>query len=267
MQISDKVVVVTGAAGGIGAALAQEAVARGAKFVAVADLNIEGASAVAAELGESAKAYKLDVTSQSDVDSMVADIEAAAGPVDLYISNAGVLFMDLPDWTAISQTDQQWETAWGVNVYAHIRAARAVLPKMLERKSGGFVITASAAGLLSLIGDTAYSATKHAAVGLAESMAITHGEDGIYVGVLCPQAVKTDMIAGAEDSTAALDGIKTPADVAAITLDHVEADKFMIRPHEQVNEYVMHKAQDHDQWVAGMRKLRKMVETKTGRPA
>lgn len=266
MDVKDKVIVVTGGASGIGAALGRKFAEEGAKYVALADMDFDGATAVAGDIGAGAGAYRLDVTDEAAVAAMVADIEAKAGPVDLYCSNAGIMFTDGPDWTVISRTNAEWQKIWEVNVHAHVLACRAVLPSMIERGSGGFLITASAAGLLNQIGDSSYSTTKHAAVGFAESLAINHGDDGIYVGCLCPQAVTSKMTAGAETSSAAADGIMPAEELAARTLASMREGRFMIRPHEQVEAYFLNKAKDYDRWVGGMRKFRRHQLETTGRP-
>ena len=266
VEVEGKVVAITGASSGIGKGLALEAARRGAKAIILCDLDAEGGETVAQEIGDCAQFFKVDVTSQDDIDGMVATVLESVGPIDLYFSNAGIIFSDAPDWTFISQTDAQWDLIWKVNVHAHVVAARALLPSMIERGGCGFVITASAAGLLSQIGDTSYSTTKHAAVGMAESMAITHGDDGLYVGVLCPQAVESKMTANAGESSAALDGILTAEHVAGFTLDAVAAGHFMIRPHPNVHSYQQMKAADYDRWVGGMRKLRRGQMERTGTP-
>ena len=266
MDVKDKVVVVTGGASGIGTALAKAFAAAGAKAVAVADMDGPGATQVATEIGDSAKAYSLDVTDEGAVKAMVEDVAAIFGPVDLYVSNAGIIFSDAPDWTVINCSNAKWQKIWEVNVMAHVLACRAVLPGMIERGQGGFIITASAAGLLSQIGDSSYSTTKHAAVGFAERLAINHGDDGIYVGCLCPQAVVSKMTAGAEASSAAADGIMSAEELAERTLKAMAEGRFMIRPHEQVEGYFLNKAQDYDRWVGGMRKFRRHQLETTGSP-
>jgi NAD(P)-dependent dehydrogenase (short-subunit alcohol dehydrogenase family) len=266
MDVKDKVIVVTGGASGIGEALAKLFGAEGAKAVAVADMDSEGVMRVASEIGPRASAHTLDVTDEAAVRATVAAVEAEHGPIDLYVSNAGIIFSDAPDWTVISQPNEKWQKIWEVNVLAHVLACRAVLPGMIERGTGGFLITASAAGLLSQIGDSSYSTTKHAAVGFAESLAITHGDDGIYVGCLCPQAVTSKMTAGAEQSSAAADGIMPAGELAERTLKAMREGRIMIRPHEQVEGYFLNKAKDYDRWVGGMRKFRRMQLEKTGSP-
>lgn len=266
MDVKDKVIIITGGASGIGKALGELFAREGAKGVALADMNAAGVKEVAAAIGNNAKGYALDVTNEDAVQAVVDDVEATFGPVDLYVSNAGIIFSDAPDWTAISQTNEQWQKIWDVNVFAHVLACRAVLPGMLEREGCGFIVTASAAGLLSQIGDISYSTTKHAAVGFAESLAITHGDDGLYVAALCPQAVVSNMTKGAEESSAAGDGIMPAEEFANRVLEQMRAGKFMIRPHEQVEGYFLNKAKDYDRWVGGMRKFRRHQLATTGKP-
>ena len=210
MQLKDKSVVVTGGGRGIGKALCVAFAAEGAR-VTVADLNIDDATATATQIN--GLAVRCDVTSESDVIELVAVTEQHFGPVDLFCSNAGI-FRGEPDHSASASNDD-WKACWDVHVMAHVFAARAVLPSMIERGSGYFVQMASAAGLLSQIGDAAYSTTKHAAVGFAESLSITHGDDGIKVSVICPQYVATPMLGYNEsDSVAELPGVITPDQVA-----------------------------------------------------
>jgi len=257
LDVKDKVIVVTGGASGIGTALAKKFISAGAKAVAIADMDAEGAKQVSAEIGDKATAFTLDVTDEAAVQKMVDDFEAANGPIDLYCSNAGIIYTDAPDWTVISQTNEQWQKVWEVNVFSHILACRAVLPRMIERGKGGFLITASAAGLLSQIGTSSYATTKHAAVGFAESLAITHGDDGIYVGCVCPQAVRSKMTLGAEKSSAAVDGILEADEFAERVLTQMGEGRFMIRPHDTVEGYFQNKANNYDRWIGGMKKMRR----------
>jgi len=260
----DKVVVVTGAGGGIGAALARACADAGARAVVVADLDRSAAEAVAGAIG--ADAQHLDVADAPAVSRVVAEVHERYGQIDLFCSNAGVMITDDPDWTAFGRSDEQWQRGIEVNVMSHVYACRAVLPHMIERGEGAMLITASAAGLLTQVGSTIYSTTKHAAVGLAESIAITHGDDGVYCAVLCPQAIDTDMVKGFEDGTAALDGIMPAGELALKTLAALEAGEFMIRPHDKVADYFSFKAENYDRWVGGMRKLRRNQAKTTGSP-
>lgn len=255
MEIKDKVVVVTGGAEGIGAGLARAFAKAGAAVVVVADRNGEGAAAVAREIrGE---AVTLDVSDGAAVAAMVADIEARHGRIDLFCSNAGVGDGDPDKQSAASSPDAVWQRAWGVNVMAHVYAARAVTPGMARRGGGYILNTVSAAGLLSQIGGAVYSTTKHAAIGFAESLAITHGDHGIKVSVLCPQGVDTAMLrAGGDNQPQNLDGVLTPDQVAESVIEGLAAERFLILPHPEVLTYMQRKATDYDRWLGGMRRLR-----------
>jgi NAD(P)-dependent dehydrogenase (short-subunit alcohol dehydrogenase family) len=272
MRIQDKVVLVTGGASGIGRALAERFHAEGAAGVAVADLDGGRAAHVADAID--GLAIEADVSREEDVRGAVRRTEERFGPIDLLCSNAGILFTDAPGWTAASQTDAQWEKIWKVNVMAHVWGARAVLPGMIRRGGGYLLHTASAAGLLSQIGDASYSTTKHAAIGFAESVAITHGEQGIKVSVLCPQAVDTAMLHGAARAetaavdpvgkdgaagAASVDGVLTAEDVAAAAVEGLRDERFLILPHPRVSEYFRRKASDYDRWLAGMRRFRRSL--------
>ncbi len=249
MRIKDSIAVVTGGASGIGRALASRFTAEGARHVVVVDIDADGARRVAAEVGGTA--MTADVTLGSEVVRVVDDTEAEVGPIDLFCSNAGVF---IPGGVDVS-TDR-WQSIWDVNVMAHIHAARAVLPKMLSRGHGYLLQTASAAGLLSQIGSAPYSVTKHAAIGLAEWLAITYGDPGIRVSVLCPQAVRTQMTAGvAAGTVSAVDGMLEPEQVADAVVIGLADERFLILPHPEVLEYVRRKTADYDRWLRGMRKL------------
>jgi len=261
VKVEDKVVLVTGGAGGIGRALVRQLHAEGARGVAVADLDGEGARAVAEEIG--GLGLEVDVSDEEQIRDAVARTEERFGPVDILCSNAGVAFSDAPGWMATSQTNEQWERIWKINVMAHIWGARAVLPGMIERGGGALMHTVSAAGLLNQIGDASYSVSKHAALGFAESVAITHGDEGIQVSVVCPQAVETGMFRGAEFTEAAeaasVDGVLQPEDVAAIAIEGLKEGRFLILPHPKVLEYFQRKASDYDRWIGGMRKFRRRL--------
>jgi NAD(P)-dependent dehydrogenase (short-subunit alcohol dehydrogenase family) len=261
MRVEGKVLLITGGAHGIGRALAERFHRAGAAAVAVADLDGEAAERVAASIG--GLGLIADVSSEAGVRGAVAATEARYGPIDLLCSNAGVAFSDEPGWTAASQTDEQWDQAFKVNVMAHVWGVRAALPGMLARGGGYFLHTVSAAGLLNQIGDAVYSTTKHAALGFAESLAITHGEQGIGVSVLCPQAVDTRLFSGqgneATAKAAMADGVLAPAEVAEATLAGIEAESFLILPHPRVLEYMQRKAGDYERWLHGMRRFRRSL--------
>ena len=258
MKVQGKVVVVTGGAEGIGAALCRRFAAEGAAHVAVVDRNGAGARAVAAEIGGTA--YETDVSDGAAVAAMAAAVEADQGRIDLFCSNAGVGDGDPDRDNAVSSPDAIWARAWGVNVMAHVHAARAVIPGMVARGEGYLLNTVSAAGLLSQIGGAVYSTTKHAAVGLAESLAITHGDQGIKVSILCPQGVDTAMLRqGGSGSPQSLDGVLTPDEVAGHVVEGLEVEQFLILPHKEVLTYMQRKTTDYDRWLGGMRRLRAKV--------
>ena len=249
---------VTGGASGIGRALARRFVAEGARSVVVADLDGDGAAAVAEEVGGLGVAC--DVADEASLRELVSRAESAHGPIDLFCSNAGV---GQPGGVEVPDAD--WERLWKIHVMAHVYAARAVLPGMLERGEGYLLNTASAAGLLHQIGSAPYGVTKHAAVSLAEWLAITYGERGIRVSVLCPQLVRTALTErGAEEGdvsiqAAGVDGGIEPEVVADAVIEALEAERFLVLPHPEVAEYLKRKAADPDRWLAGMRKLQQRL--------
>lgn len=248
MDIKDKITVVTGAASGIGRALCQAFAAHGAKAVVCVDVNGLGAQAVADDIGGTA--FTVDVSDPAQITGMIDIVERDIGPIDLFWSNAGIAVgggMDTPD--------AEWQRTWDINVMAHVWAARHLVPLMAARGGGYLLNTASAAGLLNQIGSASYGVTKHAAVGLAEWIAMSHGDQGIKVSVLCPQAVRTEMTRGHEDHVAAIDGMMEPEPVAQICIDAIRAEKFLILPHAEVLGYMQNKAKDYDRWIGGMRKL------------
>jgi NAD(P)-dependent dehydrogenase (short-subunit alcohol dehydrogenase family) len=248
MQVKDRIVVVTGAASGIGRALARRFHAEGARLVACADRNGEGAKAVAGEIG--GLAFTTDVAREADIAELIERVETAHGPIDLFCSNAGIGIGG-----GAEAANEAWQRIWDINVMAHVWAARHLVPRMIERGGGYLLNTASAAGLLSQIGSAPYAVTKHAAVALAEWLAITHGDQGIKVSVLCPQAVRTAMTAGNPDGVASVDGMIEPEDVAEACVRAIEAETFLVLPHPEVLEYMRRKTGDYDRWLGGMRKL------------
>lgn len=257
MQFSGKSVVITGAGSGIGAALARRAAVLGAR-VCVSDLDEGKAQVVADEIGGMAVAC--DVRKEDQVQALVSKATEKQGEIDLYVSNAGLGGGD-PSHAA-SQSNADWQLNWEVHVMSHVYASRALLPGMIERGSGHLVNVASAAGLLNQIGDAAYSATKHAAVSFAESLAITHGSDGIGVSVVCPQYVATPLLGLSDADATAQASLLTANDVAQAITDGVEAGKFLILSHPEVQKYAAHRGQDHDRWISGMQMLRaKAFET------
>lgn len=256
MKLQGKVVVVTGGASGIGKALAERFAREGAAGIVVGDLNGEGAQAVAASVG--GVGLKADVTQEGDVQRLARTAEERFGRIDLFCSNAGVAGRDPDLDNAASAADETWALGWGVNVMAHVYAARACLPGMIARGEGYFLNTVSAAGLLSQIGSAVYSTTKHAAVGFGESLAITHRNHGIRVSLLCPQAVDTPMLGGAQGSQS-VDGVLTPQAVADSVVEGLDRESFLILPHEQVVTYMQRKTGDYDRWIGGMARLRDKV--------
>lgn len=249
MKLAGKHAVVTGGASGIGRALCRRFAAEGARAVTVADRDGEGAAAVADEIGGLGLA--VDVADEAAVKDLVAQSEARGGPIDLFCSNAGIGVAG-----GVEASNEEWQRIWDINLMAHVYAARAVLPSMLERGEGYLLNTASAAGLLTQIGSAPYAVTKHAAVALAEWLAITHGDQGLKVSVLCPQAVATKMTADTEGGgVAGVDGMIEPEEVAECVVQGLDEEKFLILPHPVVDTYMKRKTGDYDRWIAGMRRL------------
>jgi NAD(P)-dependent dehydrogenase (short-subunit alcohol dehydrogenase family) len=257
MEIRDSVVVVTGGAMGIGEALCRRFAEEKPAGIVVVDLEIDKAKAVASDIG--GLALQADVSKEEDIINVVKETESQFGRIDLFCSNAGIISDDGPGWTAASSSNNDWQRSWEIHVMAHVYAARAALPAMIARKQGYFLNTASAAGLLSQIGSAPYSVTKHAALGFAESLAITHGEDNIGVSLLCPQAVNTRMVAGNEDGAASVDGTMEPAELAEHVVQGLREETFLILPHPEVKTYYQRKASDYDRWINGMQRFRQKV--------
>jgi NAD(P)-dependent dehydrogenase (short-subunit alcohol dehydrogenase family) len=251
MKLAGKCIVVTGAAGGIGAALARRFAAESPRGIVVSDRDEVGINAVAAEIGDLAVAVPCDVTKESQVRALVDAAEARFGPVDLFCSNAGVISLG-----GAEASDEEWKLSLDVNVMAHVYAARILVPPMLERGEGYLLQTASAAGLLTQLGSAPYSVTKHAALALAEWLAITYGDQGLKVSVLAPQAVRTAMTAGVVDGgVAGVDGMLEPEAVAEAVVAGIDTESFLILPHPEVLEYFRRKASDYERWLNGMRRL------------
>ena len=248
MRLTDKIIVITGAASGIGRAMAQRFAKEGAKRIVCSDLNGAGAKAVAAEIG--GVAFETNVAKEDDIRHLIERVEADQGPIDLFCSNAGIGVGG-----GAEAPNDAWQRIWDINVMAHVWAARHVVPRMIVRGGGYLLNTSSAAGLLSQIGSAPYAVTKHAAVGLAEWLAITHGDQGIKVSVLCPQAVRTAMTAGNPDGVASIDGMMEPETVAEACVRAIEKEDFLILPHPEVLEYMRRKTGDYNRWIAGMQKL------------
>ena len=273
MAITDdstiKVAVVTGGGHGIGRALCRR-LARDGAHVIVADIEQDAAETVASDIGGTA--FGVDVSSEQDLVAMIERVEDEIGAIDLFLSNAGVGYGDGESGAASREggmrpVEDRWAASWNINVMAHVYAARALVPRMIARGGGYLVSVASAAGLLSQIGDAAYSATKHASVAFAESLAITHGDEGIKVSVVCPQAVATRLIGMEDDSDASeggfggndVDGILSADEVADCVVDGMLEGRFLILPHPQVTTYFQRKAGDYDRWIGGMRKFRRSL--------
>ena len=263
MQVQDKVAVVTGAAGGIGAALAEALLEAGARVV-VSDLDENRLTATAERLGAIAVAG--DASREETISEMITAAQDHYGPVDLFFANAGV-----GDGSGLAATDEQWQLALDVNLLAHVRAARQLVPGWVERGSGYFVSTASAAGLLTQVGSATYSVSKHGAVGLAEWLAVTYGADGIGVSCLCPMGVDTDMLRSGMSSTGSDGGkvaaaavtnagdVLAPRDVADQVLAAIAEGTFLITPHANVREFLKRKVDDPDRWIHGMQRYQQQL--------
>lgn len=255
MDFTAKVVVITGAGGGIGAALARAFAAEGARIV-VSDRDATACEAVARAVG--GVSIPADAGVEAEVTALVRRAGAEVGPIDILVSNAGVLVRDADPANAASAPDAEWDRSWRVNVMAHVWAARAALPAMIARREGWFLQTVSAAGLLSQIAAAPYATTKHAAIGFAEALAITHRDHGIGVSVLCPQAVDTAMTRAVPGMAGAdVDGVLSADAVATAALEGLRARRFLILPHPRVADYRAAKAADYERWIGGMAKFRR----------
>jgi NAD(P)-dependent dehydrogenase (short-subunit alcohol dehydrogenase family) len=249
MDIRGRVVVVTGGGGGIGRALCRRFAADGARHVVVADIAREAAESVAAEIGGTA--VPADVTVESDVADLVRGTLKAQGRIDIYCSNAGIAFGGGPE-----ASDEAWRQSWDVHVMAHVYAARALLPGMLERGEGYMVGTISAAALLNHVLAAPYAVTKAAGLSFFEWMAIAYHERGIRVSALCPQGVRTAMLTQAGERNFLTAGALAPEQVAQAVVEGIHDERFLILPHPEVGEFFQRKAADYDRWLRGMRRLR-----------
>ncbi len=256
MELTDKVVVITGGAGGIGSAMGRRFVAEGARAVVLADLDGAGAASAAAEIGSRAWGLACDAADPGAVRALVSEVERREGGIDLFCANAGI---GAP--RGIDATPAEWERVFAVNVMATVHAAQALLPGWLARGEGYLLVTASAAGLLTTLGDAAYSASKHAAVGLAEWLDITYRDRGIRVSCLCPMGVRTNMVTRPEAEGHVSSeqvkhlGLIEPEAVAEAVVRALAAETFLVLPHPEVLEYFQRKAGDYDRWLRGMRRF------------
>lgn len=258
-KLAKMVTVVTGGGQGIGKALAKELCKYGATVI-IADLCEEKAYTTAKYIG--ATGFKCDVTKEEQIKTLVSKVKKKFGSIDIFISNAGVCLGE-KDHSA-SASNKVWQSSWEVNVMAHVYAARATLPEMIKSQKGHFVQIVSAAALLSQIGDAAYSATKHAALGFAESLAITHKSDGINVSVVCPQFIATEMLGYEEDNNDFETGLMSVKDLAEIVIPQIEEKKFLILPHPEVYEFMNFKSKSYEKWIDQMHKLRLRTLKKAG---
>jgi NAD(P)-dependent dehydrogenase (short-subunit alcohol dehydrogenase family) len=254
VEVADRVVVVTGGARGIGRALARRFASAGAETVIVADVDADGAWAVAREIG--GMAIRCDVSRETEVAQLVEKVHIAKGRIDIFCSNAGIGVGGGPE-----TADAEWQRIWDVNVMAHVYVARHVLPGMLTRQEGYILGTVSAAGLLNHMFAAPYGVTKAAALSFFEWLSIAHADEGIRISCLCPQGVKTDMLAA--ERGRGLDFLAAtalePEQVAEIVLQGIRDEKFLILPHPEVADYFSRKAADYDRWLKGMRRLRASI--------
>lgn len=251
MDIKGKIVVVTGAASGIGAGLVRRFTAEGAKAVVAADMNEQGLAEVARETG--ATAMTCNVAKEADIVALIERTEAEVGPIDLFCSNAGIIRRG-----GLEASNEEFQLNWDIHVMAHVYAARKLVPIMAARGGGYFLNTASAAGLLNQIGSATYGVTKHAAVGFAEWLSIEHGHEGIKVSVLCPQAVRTAMTAGGTGA-AGVDGMLEVEQLCDAVMETLAEERFLCLPHPTVLDYMQRKTSDYDRWLGGMRRLKERV--------
>ena len=249
MILLDKVCVITGAAGGIGAALARRFSQEGARGIVVADKQSKLIQKIAIEVrGE---AFTGDMTSETDILKLIKQAEDQYGEIDVFCSNAGIIHLG-----SEQASNNEWQSCWDLHLMAHVYAARYLAPKMATRGDGYLLNTASAAGLLSHVNSATYTVTKHAAVAFAEWLSIAYGDRGVKISVLCPQAVRTPMVEGQDLGAASIDGIITPEALADSVINNMEDENFLILPHPQVKDYMLRKCDDPNRWLRGMRKYK-----------
>jgi NAD(P)-dependent dehydrogenase (short-subunit alcohol dehydrogenase family) len=262
MDIQDKVTIITGAGSGIGRSLAQRFAASGARAVICVDLNGDDAAETAESIGSQASAEQLDVADEQAIEKLVARIEKVYGRIDVFVSNAGY-----GRTGGLEMPTVEWQKMMSVHTWSHLAAARAVVPGMLKNGSGYLLSTASAAGLLSQFDSGAYAVSKHAAVALAEWLSINYADKGIGVSVLCPQAVRTNVMKYIEDPNELMDvvqalndGMLEPDVVADLCIEAMAGGRFLVLPHPEVGKYFQRKANDYDRWLGGMRRLRNTMQ-------
>lgn len=253
MELRNKVIVVTGAARGIGEAMARRFAQEQPAGLVVSDIDAEGLDEVASDVG--ALAIPADVSSEADTVALIDACEDRFGPVDLFCANAGIGIR------GDEQTpDEEWQRLWDVNVMSHVYAARRLVPEWRARGEGYFLPTVSAAGLLTNLKAAQYSVTKHAALAFAEWLAVTYGDEGVKVSALCPQGVKTQLLDAAEEFRMLLEPVALdPTEVAEAVVAGIADEAFLILPHPEVARYFQNKANDYDRWLGGMRKLQRNV--------
>ncbi|GAA4525474.1 SDR family oxidoreductase [Amycolatopsis samaneae] len=261
MTFSGAGVVITGGGGGIGAAFARRFAAEGARVV-VADLNAGAAGEVAKEVGGTA--FTGDVATEDGVTRLIESARETLGEIDVYCANAGIAPQGGED-----TPEDVWARAWDVNVMAHVRAAKLLTPRWLERGNGRFVATVSAAGLLTILGSAPYAVSKHGALAFAEWLSATYRHRGLKVQAVCPQGVRTAMLEDTGPAGDLLMGASAiePSAVADALFAAIDEDRFLVLPHPEVADYYAARATQPDRWLGGMNKLQRKIEQALGDPS